>query len=769
MISIDTETTGTDLYHGCKPYIVTTCDEDGNQYCWEWDIDPETREPIIPKEELEEVTDFLARDRSKVLHNSTFDARALQTIGIEWDWEGTEDTLAASHILSTNTPHDLTSLCLEYLGLNVQPFEDRIKEATNLARQICKRELPHWRIAKPGDHFLPSVRSSSDNSRGTESESFWKADMWLPKALLTHHPELVPEDTVEGWMGLGKASDCPDHEHSWSYLCSEYANSDTASTILLWKRLEELIQEQGLESLYKERLKILPIVCKIQNRGMTLNRNRLQDLKEDYTEHVETASDNLRQIARRYDYELEVPKGATNDSLKSFCFGFVPRFKSDGKMGCKVCGKIRPKTQRGIEGWRKRIGQPVKSKAPLYCSERCYKKRIGGSWLNLPVVERSPKTQEPTTNKKAMQIYEHTLEGEQKEFCNSLTVKRKLGKSLEYIESYQKFWLPLKISYSKRHPETDLDSSEWFRLHPSLNPFGTDTLRWSSHNPSQQVISKQKDHNDRNLRYIFGPAPGRVWYSLDYDNLELRIPAYECKEPAMLELFESPDTAPYYGSYHLLIFSILHPDKYDHDDPEGLLKAKEKYTSTWYSWTKNGNFAELYGAIDTGDGMGTADVAFHVPGAQAIISKRLKEKNRLNKYWIDYANKHGYVETLPDKSIDPNRGYPIQCRRGRYNKVVETTPLNYHVQGTACWVMMRAMIEIQKLLDTWNEGLSEPQYFMIANVHDEVLLDFPSGKRNKAKVKAVQRTMERIGNDIGVTLTCGCDRIDETWLKGQAV
>lgn len=775
-LAVDTETTGVDFNHGTMPYFVTTCDKDMEQKFWEWDVDPVTRMPEISNSDKRAVRKFLVKKNS-VLHNSVFDVKALSKIGVNLNWDNIEDTLAMSHLLSTNTPHDLTHLVLRYLNINVLPYENRVKCATNLARQICKNSLPDWRIAGPGMSDMPSVKSAGSNSnRGSEQESYWKADMWLLKAICKHEPKLLPTTYKDG--AHVKKYRAPDGKlwrpidgvdaHPWSYLCEEYANSDTAGTILLWRELKKEIEKSGFSYIYAERRKILRIVYLMETKGISLSGKRLEELKTEYQEHVSKSEDWIYSLAESMDYDLEMPKGPTNESLNRFCFGHEPKFKGDGVISCRTCGKPRPKTDRGVDGWKERSGS---DDGMIYCKKKCFEDRLSGSWLDLPVVARSEKTQQPTTNAAAINIYKDILDpGEQLDFINHLSNKRKLGKSLEYMSSYEKFWVSDEQETRKRKLRNHV--RQWFRLYPSLNPFGTDTLRWSSHNPSQQVISKKKDHNGRNLRYIFGPKTGRVWYSLDYDNLELRIPAYECGEPAMLELFEHPEKAPYFGSYHLLIFSILHPDKYDHDDPMGLLKAKEKYPHI-YGWVKNGNFAELYGAVDTGDGRGTADRAFHIPGAQSIIARKLTEKNKLNKKYIQLGNKHGYVETMPDKSIDPLRGYPIQCKKSKWNRVVETTPLNYHVQGTACWVMMRAMIKIQDLLDKWNAKLPEPQYFMVMNIHDEVVLDFPesTGKKdtNLPKMKAVRRAMESIGKDIGVRLTCGLDRHDQSWLSSVAL
>jgi len=370
--------------------------------------------------------------------------------------------------------------------------------------------------------------------------------------------------------------------------------------------------------------------------------------------------------------------------------------------------------------------------------------------LKLDVLKVSEKTDKPSMDKEVIEQYKTILPPRSKggRFINSLSAKRSRDTALSYMESYRRFMLPLSRV------------EHWFTLHPSLNVVGTRTLRWSSKNPNEQNISKLKGFN---LRYAFGPAPGREWWSLDYNNLELRIPAYECQEPAMLELFENPSNPPYFGSYHLLVFDILYPDLFEKYGAE----VRDRYKSTLYQYTKNGNFAELYGAVDITDlgigDLGTADRAFHYPGAQSMVANRLRKKSELNRQWIAYARKHGYVETTPDKTVDANCGYPLYCPKNKYGQVRETIPLNYHVQGTACWVIQSAMVKVQKYLSFL------PGYYMIMQIHDELVLDFPyrSAKGNLPKVNKVRLLMESCGNDIDVPLTCGIDYHPDNW--GTAV
>ena len=142
-------------------------------------------------------------------------------------------------------------------------------------------------------------------------------------------------------------------------------------------------------------------------------------------------------------------------------------------------------------------------------------------------------------------------------FVKNLRAYRKRMTALGYLESYEKFWLPENM----RDPETNCGYSgcEWYRLFPSLNPTGAKTLRFSSQSPNEQQISAQEETN---LRYCFGPAPDREWYSLDANNIELRIPAYEAGEEEMIDLFERPNGPP--RMVFLISFSLCNSSRQPH-------------------------------------------------------------------------------------------------------------------------------------------------------------------------------------------------------------
>ena len=674
-VAFDTETTGIDFHHGSKPFLVTFCNEQDENIYFEWSVDPLTRQPKVPKKDLKEVLSILKSAKTIVGQNLKFDVAGLQTIApeLELDWSKCHDTLIMAHLLDSNRPKDLTTLVMRYLKVDVQVYEDRIKEATNKARGIASRQYPDWQIAVRDHPNLPSAK-----------EKLWQFDMWLPKLVAKEHLNNT--------------------HHKWNYLCRDYANADSLTTMELHKVMLAALKERGLYKLYLERLKHMEASFKIEKVGVTVNDNRLAKMIDTFTKESEESAKVCVGVAKSMGEELKLPKGGTNKSLIEFTF----------------------------------------------------------NKLKLEPYKVSDKTGTPSLDKQSVDHYLATLppRSKQMRFIKNLAGKRKRDTALTFLESYKKFWM------------AEIIHRGWYRLHPRLNITSTATLRCSSSNPNSQQISKQEGFN---LRYCFGPTPGREWWSLDAKNIELRIPAYESGEEDMVDLFENPDEPPYYGSNHLMIFDVLHPEKFAKHGAD----CKKVYASTWYQWTKNGNFAVQYGAIESS---GTADAAYHIKGAQKIIQDRFKKVAGLNARMINFANKNGYVETIPDKTIDPDRGYPLQCTRTNQGRILPTVPLNYHVQGTAMWWMMQAMVRCQNWLDELNESKKpEHRAHIVMQVHDELVFDFPKSKidpredkgsfrrSNLWKIKKLKSLMEQGGDNIGIPTPVGVDYHPNTWSESVDV
>jgi DNA polymerase I-like protein with 3'-5' exonuclease and polymerase domains len=674
--SLDVETDGVDFSHGTKPFFITICDEDLNLTYFEWNVNPLTRNPDVPDDDLRELREIINSESQWVGQNFRFDVKALESIGVFnelciWDWSNVNDTLIAGHLLASNAPHDLTSMALMELGVNIKPYEEALREAVNEARRYVRSHYPKWKIAKRGLEGMPSAK-----------EAVWQYDMWLPRAVALE--EGYPES------------------HPWWTVLAEYSNADSSVTLPLMMRQMQKIEARGLDKIYRERLKLLPIAHQMEKQGITANSDRAVELKCLYT------------------------KSATK--LQNLCINL-----SEGKL-----------EDLPVNGASNALRDVVFNHFGL-------------------VASKSTPKGEPSLNKFVLDEWINTLERNKKSylFVKSLRDYRKRKTALSFIDSYETYWL-----------EAFGEESPWKRMYPSLNMTGTHTLRWSSQNPNETQISKQEleEENEagilekRSARYMFGPLPGEEWWSLDAQNIERRIPAYEANEEEIIKLFERPDDPPYYGSEHSLVAHLLWKKEFE---ACGNGKAfKDKYKSTLYQWTKNFNFACQYSCQEK-----KGDETAHQKGAYQLVKHRFNKQTALNDYWVNFANKNGYVETIPDRDVDPTKGYPLQVERTQWGRVSPTTPFSFHIQGTAMQWTNKAMVRVADFLaelnrsdklfrqfTSRNKTTAEWRvgYKMIIQQHDEIVYSFPQGignekwKTNLPIVRELQRIMSLGGNDIGI-------------------
>lgn len=720
MISLDTETTGLDGYLGCRPFFVTTCDDKGKIRFWQWRVDPLTRQVKMPACDVEAIQELVFSADRIVLHHGKFDITMLRLAGIieYWPWHKTEDTLIASHILASNLKHDLTSLAMQYLQTDILPLEKRMGEVCKQARTHCRFHIKDWRIAKEG---LPELPTASENT--------WQADMWLPLEVAIY--EFGTDDITNKRAGQFSPTQIRSPYNPWTgerkdywIALEDYSNADSEVTMALWQVMEEEMERRGLTKLYREQMKLPQILSGMEQRGITFNTDNAKFLRKMYKKEVKSSACTCVKIARSYNYELVLPKGSNNHSLLDFCFG-----------------------------------EPIDRKKPYLGYSR--------QWLNLPVVESSDKTGIPSLNKASMKVWLDTLEPKKRPyiFIKALSKKRDRETKLTYLKGYKRFAIPIGSL-----------GSQWMLLNPSLNQTGTNTLRLSSSSPNEQNIALSDDGPYESLRYCFCPRPGREWYSLDAKNIELRIPFYLSGEQALIELFEKSAEPPYYGSVHLLNFSIVYSDVWKKElEAVGIEKVgphcKKKYGSTLYKRGKSAGLGKQYGA-----GKKKVDDTFGVKGASELLDENFSKLKTLNDECIKEGKYYGYVSTLPDRKVDPTKGYPILCSRTEHGGILTTTPLNYKTQGSACWVVRRMMVECQKQLDQWNEEedrRGDDRYFLIMNVHDELVFDFPTlpNKGNLPKVMRLKEIMDSIGGDLipAIPLPVGVAYHSTNWAESETI
>ncbi len=547
---------------------------------------------------------------------------------------------------------------------------------------------------------------SVKGSSKRDEDKPWKNDMWLPRALAKH----------------GSKNYIPKH---WLTACSEYANADSEHTLPLGLEMERRIRERGLWNIYLHRLDLPRVACEMECYGVTTIGDYTEATIRQYEEHVVESEQALVEIAASYGHDLQLAKGASiNNNMREFFYDHLqlPKVYARGFISSSKEGQARNKGH-------------------------------------------------VTLDKDAMQQYMATTSGAAYDFIKILTDKRKHGTDLSYMEGYRRYWVPTQ-------------ARGFFRIHPSLNPFATAHLRWGSNSPNLQNVSKQESECEgcegagceqcggtgksrMSVRYCFGPMPGREWYTMDYKSIEARIPAYESKEPKMMAVFEQPNDPPYWGNMYCLTASVLYPDKYTplaavRHDTEGSFKYRHPGL---YKRSKFFVLAKQYGC-----GRAKGDLLAGISGTFDMVDQEFPLLAKLQAHYLERAERDGFVETMPDRTVDPERGYPILASRTEDGRVLSTTPFNYHVSGTACWCKNKALVRCSAQLAAWRADGFDAH--MALEIHDEILFDFPRGatpEANRERAMVLRRLMEESGDDIGLPTPVSVEYHNASWAAGLAV
>lgn len=637
----DTETTGPDVHHGSKPFMVTSCSQEAEIRMWEWDVNPMTREPIIPDKELRSLRKHISSSYH-VFHNTKFDVKMLAAVGAPVELgDRFHDTLVASHLISSNGSHGLKDLAMLFLEIT-DDDQQELREATIKSRVYGRRY--GWRTAKAKDPHWPAIKKLSKSKSG-DGDAWWVMDTWMPRAVAKH--EEFPED------------------HPWWTVCAKYGKQDAERTIALHLIFQEILADRKLEWLYNERRKCLDALNKMETTGVSCNRRSLTKTHKEFKTKADDAEAKCFALA---DHKID-NLGSTQQ-LQNVLFG---NFELTGR-----------------------------------------KKTKGGAW---------------STAREALEELRLELDDAEKpaQFIDALQETRGFAKAADYLESYSLFGIPVPPFH-------------WY-LFPSFNLTGTDTTRLSGNYPNMQNVSKQKG---KNVRKCFGPRPKRMWFSIDYSNIEMRIFAYESGDKNLIKAFEEG------GSVHLIFAKALHPTLFDECLRKGK-SFKDEYESTWYQWVKNGNFALIYGA-----GVRKANLTYRVPGAYDLIRRRLPLIDKLMKSKNHEAKQTGKVIT--------RGGYPLNVPGDRPHVAV-----NYFVQGTAGVIMVLAINRVYAYLNSVNAKILDPSkhFHMIMTIHDELVFDFPDTKQANTVIFEVAKIMASCGQYINIPTPVDVERHPKNWADGQ--
>ena len=274
------------------------------------------------------------------------------------------------------------------------------------------------------------------------------------------------------------------------------------------------------------------------------------------------------------------------------------------------------------------------------------------------------------------------------------------------------------------------------RIHTTYSQTVAATGRLSSNDPNLQNIPIRTELG-RSIRKAFGAAEGYTLASFDYSQIELRVLAHMCGEPALVDAFE----------HHVDV----------HTATAKLMFVTDEPTKIQRGYAKMLNYAVLYGVTDFGlaNQLGGG---FSRAEAKELINtynERFPTVKGFTQSVIEEARSKGFTTTMTGR----RRYFPdIHASKFLERQYAERQAMNAPIQGTAADMIKLAMLSVRKQL----EGTDTR---MLLTVHDELVFELKDGEDNiLSPIRGLMETSLPLKVPVEVDL-----KIGENWNEMKVV
>jgi DNA polymerase-1 len=259
------------------------------------------------------------------------------------------------------------------------------------------------------------------------------------------------------------------------------------------------------------------------------------------------------------------------------------------------------------------------------------------------------------------------------------------------------------------HPDTG-------RIHSTFSQTVAATGRLSSSKPNLQNIPIRSALGQE-IRAAFVPAEGRVLFSADYSQIELRILAHLSQDPELVKAFREG------ADIHVRTASQVF------GTPEAEVTPEQR------ARTKAINFGIIYG--QSGFGL-----------ARTLGIAQSEAREQIDAYFARYPGVRTFIESAIEsaretgyaRTVDGRRRFlpDLRSQNRPVRQAAERMAVNSVIQGTAADVIKRAMVE----LDADLRAGAVPSARMILQVHDELVFEVAPADLGALE----RRVLERMQN-----------------------
>ena len=283
-----------------------------------------------------------------------------------------------------------------------------------------------------------------------------------------------------------------------------------------------------------------------------------------------------------------------------------------------------------------------------------------------------------------------------------------------------------------------LIDSQSGKIHTTFNQSVAATGRLSSTNPNLQNIPIRSEKG-RKMRKSFTARNDEFeLLAADYSQIELRIMASLSKDESMLKAFNSG------VDIHLATAAKVY--KLEQKDVTREMRSNAKMV----------NFGIIYGISAFGL---SQRLGVKRSEAAEIIDSYFAEFPMIKKYMeksISKARDNEYVETILGR-----RRYlkDINSRNAMMRAFAERNAINAPIQGTAADIIKKAMIDIQREIDS-----RKLHSRMLLQVHDELVFDVKKTEKETLMEIVIEKMEQAIKLDVPLEIDIG---VGKNWLEAH--
>jgi DNA polymerase-1 len=309
-----------------------------------------------------------------------------------------------------------------------------------------------------------------------------------------------------------------------------------------------------------------------------------------------------------------------------------------------------------------------------------------------------------------------------------------IEKLLEHRTLYK-----LKSTYVDALP--DIINPKTARVHTSYNQVVAATGRLSSSEPNLQNIPIRTELG-RSIRKAFITDEGWKIISADYSQIELRIMAEMSGDEGLQTAFRNGEDI--HGATAEKLFSGMVMDK-----REMRRRAKEI------------NFGIMYGMGPFG-----LSQSLQIPQSESkeIIAKYFERFPKVKQFFEDtkeFCRRNSYVETM----LGRRRYLPdINSKNGTQRSNAERQAINAPIQGTAADMIKLAMIKIHEKVSSSKFRVSNSNFKMLLQVHDELVFEVAESVEQRAKNLIIDCMKNALLLSVPIEVEVG---IGENWLDAH--